>query len=161
MNIEKKIIFENQSGSALVIALVMMVLLTLIGLSSILSSSFDIRISGHKRGATNAFYGADSGVQATLADLENFNLSRYDSNNEYKNALNDTAKANLNPTNAYIVLVHDTSQTGAPRGSGMGIHVDFIHFLVTSTAQDQLEIGTTRSNCTIEEKVVRIIPAAE
>ena len=161
MDIEKDFIFENQSGSALVIALVMMVLLTLIGLSSILSSSFDIRISGHKRGATNAFYGADSGVQATLANLENFNLSRYNSSNEYANALNDTAKANVNPTNAYIVLVHDTSQSGAPRGSGMGTHVGFIHFLVTSTAHDQIETSTVRTSCTIEEKVVRIIPAAE
>jgi hypothetical protein len=112
---------------------------------------------------TDAFYAADSGIQSTLANLENFSLTRYAADNRYVNALNDTSagKSNSNPTNAYIVLVHNTTQTGAPRGSGYGTHVDFLHFMVTATGQDQLEAGAVKSNCTIGEKVLRIIPAAE
>lgn len=161
MPLKRSSILLNQSGSALLIALVMMIVLTLIGLASSFTSTFDIKLSGNKRGTTDAFYAADSGIQSALSDLENFSLARYAANNKYENALNDGAKANSNPTSAYVVLLHDTTQTGAPRGSGYGTHVDFIHFLITATGQDQLEAGIIKSNCTVEEKVVRIIPGAE
>lgn len=162
MDIKNNLILKNQSGAALVIALIMMIVLTLIGLASIFTSTFEIRISGNKRGSTNAFYGADSGVQVIMANIENFNLARYGTNHKYENAFNDATNVNPNPTNASIILYHDTSQSGAPRGSGMSAtHVSFIHFLITSTAQDQLDSSATKSSCTIEEKVVRFIPAAE
>ncbi len=161
MTLKTSSLLLNQSGTALLVALVMMIVLTLIGLASIFTSTFDIKLSGNKRGTTDAFYAAESGIQATVADLENFSLTRYGANNKYENALNDGAKTNSNPTSAYVVLVHDTTQTGAPRGSGYGTHVDFIHFLVTATGQDQLDAGMIKSNCTVQEKVVRIIPSAE
>jgi len=155
-------IYRNQSGAALVIALAMMIVLTLVGLASIFTSTFEIKISGNKRGSTGAFYRSDSGVQATLANLENFNLTRFGSNNKYENVLNNTSYGNTNPTNAYVILYHDTSQSGAPRGSGMSAtHVDFIHFIITSTAQDQMDLSPIKSTCTIDQKVVRLIPAAE
>ena len=161
MRLNRRGLLQKQSGTALVVALIMMVVLTLISLGTIFTSTFDIKLSGNKRGTTDAFYAADSGVQATVADLENFNLARYAANNRYVNALNDGSKANSNPTNAYVVLRHDTTQTGAPRGSGYGTHVGFLHFLVTATGEDQLDVGTVKSTCTVEEKVVRIIPSAE
>lgn len=161
MKLKRGSILLNESGTALLVALVMMIVLTLIGLASIMASTFDIKLSGNKKGTTDAFYAADSGIQATLSDLENFNLARYAANNKYVDVLNDGLKANSNPTNAYVVLLHDTTLTGAPRGSGYGTHVDFTHFLVTSSGQDQVDAGLIKSRCTIEEKVVRIIPAAE
>ncbi len=159
----KSLTLKSQSGAALVIALIMMILLTLIGLAANFSSTIEIMLSGHKRGSTDAFYGADSGVHATVANLENFNLARYGSNNRYADALNDTSegKTNSNPTNAYVVLIHDTTQAGAPRGSGMGTHVNFLHFVIASTAKDQLDLTSGSSSCTIDEKVVRIIPAPD
>ena len=152
---------RNQSGIAIVLALVMMITLTLVGLASIFSSTFEIKLSGNKRASTDAFYGADSGVQVTMSNIENFSLARYGTNNKYENVLGDIANPNPNPTHAYIVLYHNTGQTGSPRGSGMGTHVDFIHFLITSTGQDQVDSGSNKSTCTIEQKVVRLVPAAE
>jgi Tfp pilus assembly protein PilX len=55
-------IFKNQSGTALVVALIMMVVITLIALASSYTSIFEIKISGNKRGATNAFYATDAGI---------------------------------------------------------------------------------------------------
>src|SRR4030043_1479751 len=68
---------KNQSGAALVIALIMMIVLTLIGLASTFTSTFEIRLSGNKRGSTDAFYAAEGGIQATLANPANFTPSSY------------------------------------------------------------------------------------
>jgi len=51
----------------------MMIIFTLIGLAATFSSVFEIKLSGHKRGATDAFFSADSGVQESVANIENFN----------------------------------------------------------------------------------------
>ena len=43
---------KAQSGSALVVALLMMMILSAIGLASIFASTFELRLSGNKRGST-------------------------------------------------------------------------------------------------------------
>jgi Tfp pilus assembly protein PilX len=58
---ESKLILGNQSGAALVVALLMIVILSLIGIASSSNSTFEIRLSGNKRGSTDAFYTACSG----------------------------------------------------------------------------------------------------
>jgi hypothetical protein len=63
---------NNQSGAALVIALIMMVVLTLIGLASIFTSTFENKLSGNKRESTGAFFVADAGLEAAKANMTNF-----------------------------------------------------------------------------------------
>jgi hypothetical protein len=58
MNVKNKL--KNQSGAALVIALIMIIVLTLIGLASIFTSTFEISLSGNKRTSTDAFYLAET-----------------------------------------------------------------------------------------------------
>ncbi len=67
-----RISLKNQSGSALIIALMMMIVLTLIGIASTTTSTLENSISGNKRGATDAFFAADGGIEATKADKANF-----------------------------------------------------------------------------------------
>jgi hypothetical protein len=55
-----KTIMKDQSGAALVVALIMIVVLTLIGLASTFSSTFEISLSGNKRLSTDAFYNAET-----------------------------------------------------------------------------------------------------
>jgi len=147
-------------GSALVIALVMMVVLCLIGLASSLTSTLEIRLSGTKRGSTDAFYAADSGVQVVLARVENFDLPGKYVNDKY-NPFSDPA--NINPTNAEVLIEHDTTQKGAPRGSGFGVTgaLGFEHYVIASTGKDRLEVNPSTSVCTVEQKVVRLVPGAE
>ncbi len=64
---------NNQSGAALVVALIMIVVLTLIGLASTFTSTFESKLSGHKRESTSAFFAADSGLEAAKANEANFN----------------------------------------------------------------------------------------
>jgi len=56
-------IVDNQKGIALVIALVMLLVLTLVGLSAISITSFEANISGNQRVYNMAFYAADGGVE--------------------------------------------------------------------------------------------------
>ncbi len=151
---------KDQSGLALVVALLMMIVLTLIGLASVSTSIFELMLSGNKRGATDAFYGADSGIQVVTSDVANFDSSKYDAANQYKYS---EVASNINPTNAYIVIVQDTMRSGAPRGLGMGAtgNLGFVYFLAESRGRDQMESNPVKSSCTIEQEVMRIVPTMQ
>jgi hypothetical protein len=58
---------KDQTGAALVIALIMIIVLTLIGLASTFTSTFEISLSGNKRLSTDAFYEAETLRTATSA----------------------------------------------------------------------------------------------
>jgi hypothetical protein len=63
---------NKQSGAALVVALVMIVVLTLIGLASTFTSTFESKLSGHKRESTGSFFTAEAGLEAAKANTANF-----------------------------------------------------------------------------------------
>jgi hypothetical protein len=60
---EKKNLLDSEKGMALVIALVMLLILTLVGLSAIGTSTFESNIAGNQRVYNLAFYTADGGVE--------------------------------------------------------------------------------------------------
>ena len=57
------LIGKQQKGIALVIALVMLLVLTLVGLSALTTTNFETNISGNQRVYNLAFYTADGGVE--------------------------------------------------------------------------------------------------
>jgi Tfp pilus assembly protein PilX len=71
-------ILNNEKGVALVIALIMLIVLTLIGLSSIGTSIFETKISGYERFATNAFYAAEGGLEIGISRIPD--LTAYSGN---------------------------------------------------------------------------------
>jgi len=152
-------ILTNENGAALVIALMMMIMLTLIGLGSIFTSTFEVKLSGNKRGSTNAFYAADSGIQVIMANIDNFNLPGKYVDNKYDPF---TDPANSNVTKAAVVITHIPDQHGSPRGSGFSAtHFEFIYYVIDSTGQDQIEFSPVKSACTVEQKVVRLVPTLQ
>jgi hypothetical protein len=155
-------IYRNESGAALVIALIMMIVLTLIGLASIFTSTFEIKISGNKRGSTNAFYGADSGIQVLVSRVENFNPTLYNATTLQYNPFTDVNNININPTNAQATMTYQVTQQGAPRGYGFSaLNFEFEHFLVASTGRDQTDSNLIKSTSTVQEKVVRLVPTLQ
>lgn len=153
-------VLKAQSGVALVIALIMMVVLTVIGLASSFTSTIEATLSGKKRGATDAFYAADSGVQVILARIENFNLPGNYVDNIYRNPFSNLA--NPNPTNAEATITFDPNQHGAPRGTGnSALNFEFGHYTVESTGRDQIEADLLKARSTIQQKVVRLIPTMQ
>jgi hypothetical protein len=157
----KKIVnpLKDQSGVALVLALIMIVILTLIGLASTYTSTFEMKLSGNKRGTTDAFYAADSGVQVVVANVENFSLPGKYVDNKYDPF---TDPSNPNPTKAQVLIQYDTTQEGSPRGSGFSaISFEFRHFVIDSKGQDQLDLNLVKSGSEIEQKVVRLVPTLQ
>ena len=159
MWIRSKKTLNDQSGVALVIALLMMVVLTLIGLASVFTSSFEMRLSGNKRGSTDAFYSSESGIQVVMARIENFDLPSKYVDNRY-NPFTDPI--NPNPTNATVSIAHITDQHGSPRGAGFSAtNFEFEHYIINSVGQDQIELNPVRSTSTLKEKVVRLVPTLQ
>jgi Tfp pilus assembly protein PilX len=60
---------KNEKGVALVIALIMLVVLTFLGIASINSSVFEARISGNDRVGSAAFYATEGGVKVGISRI--------------------------------------------------------------------------------------------
>ena len=152
-------ILKNQCGAALVIALIMIIVMTLIVLAASFTSHFEIKLAGNKRGSTNAFFAADSGVQVALGRVENFNLPGQYVDNKYNPFTNPD---NPNPTNASVNITFDPTQQGVPRGTGISaISFGFNHYMIEATGKDQIEVSPVKSQCTVQEKIVRLIPTMQ
>jgi len=68
-----KNILKQQEGMALVIALVMLLVLTIIGINAINTTVFETSITGNQRIYNTAFYGGDGGIddfKATINPLD-------------------------------------------------------------------------------------------
>jgi hypothetical protein len=157
---KENVIFKNQSGAALVIALVMIIVMTLIVLAASFTSTFEIKLAGNKRGSTDAFFAADSGVQIVVANIENFDLPGKYVGNKYDPF---TDPKNTNPTKAQVQINYDGTQSGAPRGMGFSAtgNYEFVHYVIESMGKDQIELSPIRSTCTLQEKVVRLVPTLQ
>ncbi len=69
----KTSVLKNEKGVALVIALIMLIVLTLIGISSISSSVFETKISGNERVGSSTFYAAEGGVYVGISRIPDIN----------------------------------------------------------------------------------------
>jgi len=65
----KKNILKEKRGVALIIALLMLLVLTLIGISSISTTTFETSISGNERVRADAFYAAEAGIQVAINQI--------------------------------------------------------------------------------------------
>lgn len=150
------IILRSQSGTALVIALVMIIVITLIALASSYTSIFEMKLSGNKRGSTDAFYSADTGVNEITTNITNFNLDKYDALTKIYRPFSDSMNTTPNPTQAQVNIAYVPTQSGPPRGMGFSaINLNYAYYQVESIGKDQ---AGSRSTTTIQEEVVRLLP---
>lgn len=61
----------NEKGSALLMALIMLLLLTLIGFAAITTSSIEVQISGNQRLASTSLYAAEAAIESIRQELSN------------------------------------------------------------------------------------------
>jgi Tfp pilus assembly protein PilX len=138
---------KNESGMALVVALVMMIVLTLIGLASTFTSTFEIMLSGEKRKSTNAFYAADGGANVIVLRYQNFVPGRTNYNPF-------TDPANSNPTNVEATVDFDPLKIGPQEGQSF--NNDYAYFWLESRGDDGTGMAT-RSICIVNLNVQRIL----
>lgn len=67
----KRLIIANERGVALVVAVLVMITATFLGIAAVMTSDIEIRISGNQRCMEKAFYAADAGADTGLAWLLN------------------------------------------------------------------------------------------
>ena len=65
----------NENGVALVVALMILLVMTLIGFSSISTTTFESKIAGNERVGTDAFYVAEAGLQVGFDKVANSDLT--------------------------------------------------------------------------------------
>ncbi len=63
-------ILRNKNGVALVIALIILLLLTFVGISAISTTTFETKITGNERVGTDAFYASEAIFQVGLRQLD-------------------------------------------------------------------------------------------
>jgi len=172
MDSNKSSILRDQSGAALVIALVMIIVLTVIGLAANFTSIFEIKLSGNKRGSTDAFYTADGGVQAVLSELTNFNTVSYSSpatppddlqNEPIDSQLTSptfSLPSGVNFVDPPQLTIYHTTKTGAPRGVGFSATgtIQYQYHIIDCVGRDQTDGSLIRSSSQVREKIVRLVP---
>jgi Tfp pilus assembly protein PilX len=156
MATKANIILKNQSGTALVVALIMIIVITLIALASNYTSIFEIKLSGNKRGSTDAFYAADTGVSEITTNIANFNLNSYNAQTNTYSPFSDSTNTTPNPTNAQVNITYMPTQSGPPRGMGFSaLSLGYVYYQIQSVGKDQANSGST---ATIQEEAVRLLP---
>jgi hypothetical protein len=66
---KEKSMLRNERGVALVVAVLVMITATLLGVAAVMTSDIEMRISGNQRCSEKAFYAADAGIDSGLAWL--------------------------------------------------------------------------------------------
>lgn len=169
---------KDQSGAALVIALIMMIVLTLVALASSYTSIFEMMLSGNKRGKTNAFYTADGGVEAVVSNASNFSASNYalvpNSGSLPQGLRNESIDSRFSSptlslpsgvsyTDAPKVTIYHTTRKGSPRGLGFSAtgNYDFSYHVIDSIGRDQIDASASSSSSEVIEKVVVLVPTLQ
>jgi hypothetical protein len=148
---KKNTVLRKQSGTALVVALIMMVVITLIALASSYTSIFEIGISGNKRGKTNAFFVADGCINEVASSPATFDLAHF-----VPLVLNTTSVySNPNPSCGSGSVTAFLNQSGGPRGGGWGTGTTYSYYAINCTGNDTAGSAATSQ---MQEDVMRLLP---
>ncbi len=156
-------ILKNQSGTSLVVALIMMVVITLIALASSYTSIFEIKISGNQRGKANSFFGADACVNAVLPYAASINPASFvpivgDSSTEQCNPFSSAAIPTPppNPTSATGWVRHFKNESGPPRGTGASaLHIGYLYYAIDCEGCDT---AGSAAKTVIRQEITRLVP---
>jgi len=102
---------NNQNGSVMVIALMLMALLTLLGVSAINSATIEIQIAGNERSYKQNFYKAEAAAIEAIQIIQNSNKSQLEAG-LIKGIIKDvkmTKNSNWNDSNNYLTSKIDSN----------------------------------------------------
>jgi hypothetical protein len=156
---------REQSGTALVIALIMMVVLTLIGLASTITSIFEAKLSGIKRESTAAYYAADAAAQVVFNSDPNFqpqpsDVPITDPGTQLPPDLRGDPVDRMQP-GPVIQLPSGVGFSDPPqvtiyhlrREGGEGLQYTWDTFVIGAVGRDQkTAAGAKKSECTVRQK---------
>jgi hypothetical protein len=140
---------NNQKGAVLVIAVVMLLILSIIGIYAMGSSIIEVKISGQKKFYDAAFNAADAGLDYVRADNP---FGTIDSTNPSQ-TFDSSSCTDLNFSGTVSYL----GNSPPPIGSGTGQRVGFqAHYhLIDSTGRDA-PVALSNASVTLELEGYRI-----
>lgn len=119
---------DTQNGAALITALVMLVILTMLGLSSMSTNTMEERMAANSQESNRAFQAAEAGLDQAYADVDSFDLNATEENPNSFNQQIGNYNADLNYS------IYFLQQTPPKRGSGWDNNYSLYHFDTTSSA---------------------------
>ncbi len=126
---------HSQEGAALIIAVLILLILTVIGIFAVTTSTMDTKITGYHKWHVEAFYAADAGLDYILATYPFGNV-------DYVNPT--WSFSNTQPP-IFAVTATYLEETPPPVGSGTGVRAGFKmhHYRTNSAGKDQAEIASS------------------
>lgn len=118
---------QRQQGMVLITALVMLVVLTMLGLSSMGTNTLEERMAANSQEVNRAFQTAEAGLQMALGNADQFDLNRTKAN-PIVTTINNFANYNADVT----FSVAFRQETPPKRGSGWDSNYALYHFDITS-----------------------------
>lgn len=129
---------SRQEGAALITALVLLIVLTMLGLSSMSTNTMEERMAANSQEMNRAFQAAESGVGLAFTNADSFSI-----NNTEDNPVTDT-KSDFGSYKADVTYEAAFRQATPPkRGSGWDTSYALYHFDVASTANTPSGASTT------------------
>jgi hypothetical protein len=121
---------KDQKGAVLIIAVVMLLILSIIGIYAVGSSTIEIKISGQKKFYDAAFNAADAGIDYVRADNPFGTIDSANPSDPFDSS--SCTDINFSGTVSYL------GNSPPPTGSGTGQRVGFqAHYhLIDSTGTD-------------------------
>lgn len=134
---------HKQQGAALVTALFLLVMLTMLALSGMNTNIMDERMAGNSQEKARAFRAAEIGIELAFADEQAFSMTNTTdsddgSDDPYNKSSNDMGdyKANVTYNAVYI------QKTRPPRGSGWDNNMAFYHFRLSAKSKTTSDVSS-------------------
>ena len=134
----------REHGMALIMSLVILIILTLLGITAMGTASLEEKMSGNTQEGTRALEVAESGLQSSLSDPTQLDLNNAP---PVKYSINGRV---TEVTTTYLQV------TDPPRGSGYDTNFSAHHFQQTSKVNTQVDSANIGLNTTITRGIVQI-----
>jgi Tfp pilus assembly protein PilX len=134
---------RHERGTALIMSLVILMILTILGITAMSTASLEERMSGNTQESTRAFQAAESGLNEALNTTGSLDLNITTTNSFTYNTMNASA----------AVITKFIQFTPPKRGSGYGNTVEAANF-------DQGSTGSTGvgGKAVVHQGVAQIVP---
>lgn len=137
----------RERGMALVMSLVILLILTILGISAMGTASLEEKMSGNTQEGTRAFEVAESGLQSSLGNAGTFSAQNLGTSTVNEYTINGRVSE---VTTTYL------QSTDPPRGSGYDSGYNAVHFKQVSKVNSQVDSANIGLNSGIERGIAQI-----
>lgn len=138
---------NREHGTALIMSLVILMILTILGITAMGTASLEEKMSGNIQEGTRGFEVAESGLQTAFRDSTQFVLSTTPVT---------TAYPPINGRKAAVTTTYLNQEGEPPRGSGFPTNMRAYYFQQQSNVNAQVDSANIGLNTTVTRGVVQV-----